>query len=231
MSPRSLQREWLIGIEPAYAPDPFPHFDVMAVQPPQLAASLISGQAFCVNGLLLHAASSQISASAKEPNSPSDPCINGHGMRFGLEDQKPQHPSPPAPCWGFSFLGVLACSISINALYDKMLGPTRKRPDVFKFFVGQAVEFTPIGENVAGLYKILRQMPNADRATDLQYRVKSDAEAFERNVPEIMLRSGESTEREYALFRRRILTCIAARFTKPKEVDADLGSSFQALQK
>jgi len=92
----------------------------------------------------------------------------------------------------------------------------------FKFLIGQAVEYTPIGENKAGLYKILRQMPNANRATDLQYRVKSDSEVFERNVPEIMLSSGESTEREYTLLRRRILTCIVdRRFTKAKDADTE----------
>jgi hypothetical protein len=91
----------------------------------------------------------------------------------------------------------------------------------FKFLVGQAVEYTPIGEHIAGLYKILRRMPNADRATDLQYRVKSDSEVFERNVPEIMLSSGESTEREYTLLRRRILTCIVDQFTKAKDADTE----------
>jgi hypothetical protein len=30
----------------------------------------------------------------------------------------------------------------------------------FKFLVGQAVEYSPIGEKKAGLYKIVRQMPN-----------------------------------------------------------------------
>jgi hypothetical protein len=58
----------------------------------------------------------------------------------------------------------------------------------FKFFIGQAVEYTPIGEKRAGLYKIMRQMPNEDQATDLTYRIKSETEAYERNVPEGMLR-------------------------------------------
>jgi hypothetical protein len=39
----------------------------------------------------------------------------------------------------------------------------------FKFFVGQAVEYTPIGEKTAGLYKIVRQMPKEERAFDLRY--------------------------------------------------------------
>ena len=58
----------------------------------------------------------------------------------------------------------------------------------FKFFVGQAVEYTPIGEKTAGLYKIMRQMPE-EEATELKYRIKSETEAYERNVPESQLRS------------------------------------------
>ncbi len=33
----------------------------------------------------------------------------------------------------------------------------------FKFFVGQAVEYTPIGEKTAGLYKIRKQMRRKSR--------------------------------------------------------------------
>lgn len=58
----------------------------------------------------------------------------------------------------------------------------------FKFFVGQAVEYTPIGEKTAGLYKIMRQMPE-EEATELKYRIKSETEAYERIVPESQLRS------------------------------------------
>ena len=66
----------------------------------------------------------------------------------------------------------------------------------FKFFVGQAVEYTPIGEKAAGLYKIMRQMPNEDQATDLTYRIKSETEITERNVPEAQLRSDVGAESE-----------------------------------
>ena len=38
----------------------------------------------------------------------------------------------------------------------------------FKFFVGQAVEYTPVGEKTAGLYKIVRQMPEEEQAFDLK---------------------------------------------------------------
>jgi hypothetical protein len=36
-----------------------------------------------------------------------------------------------------------------------------------KFRVGQAVEYTPIGEEKPGLFKIVRQMPKEDQATDV----------------------------------------------------------------
>jgi hypothetical protein len=63
----------------------------------------------------------------------------------------------------------------------------------FKFFIGQAVEYTPIGEKMAGLYRIMRQMPKED-ATELKYRIKSETEAHERNVPESQLRSDVGAE-------------------------------------
>ena len=58
----------------------------------------------------------------------------------------------------------------------------------FKFLVGQNVEYTPIGEKTAGLYKIMRQMPE-EQQTELKYRIKSETEAYERNVPESQLTS------------------------------------------
>ena len=69
----------------------------------------------------------------------------------------------------------------------------------YKFFVGEAVEYTPIGEKTAGLYKIIRQMPDEDGATDLRYRIKSESDAHERVVPESLLTSGVVAEAEYAL--------------------------------
>ena len=57
----------------------------------------------------------------------------------------------------------------------------------FKFSVGQAVEYTPIGEKKAGLYKITRQMPKEEQAVDLKYCIKSQAEIYERNVLECQL--------------------------------------------
>jgi hypothetical protein len=68
----------------------------------------------------------------------------------------------------------------------------------FKFLVGQAVEYTPIGQKKAGLYKILRQMPHEEQAVDLSYRIKSDTEAYERNVLECHLSSDVSSKTGYA---------------------------------
>ena len=68
----------------------------------------------------------------------------------------------------------------------------------FKFSVGQAVEYTPIGDKKASLYRISRQMPEEQQATDLRYRIKSEVEAYERNVPESQLSSDVMPENEYA---------------------------------
>lgn len=68
----------------------------------------------------------------------------------------------------------------------------------FKFYVGQAVEYTPAGEKKGGLYRIVKQMPAEEQAFDLRYRIKSDAEAYERNVLECQLSSNVRGESEYA---------------------------------
>ena len=73
----------------------------------------------------------------------------------------------------------------------------------FRFSVGQEVEYTPIGAKKAGLYKITRQMPKEEQAIDLRYRIKSDAEAFERNVLECQLRSDVDAASEYTPTKAR----------------------------
>jgi hypothetical protein len=73
----------------------------------------------------------------------------------------------------------------------------------FKFFVGQSVEYTPIGDSAAGLYKITRQMPTEENAFDLKYRIRSEAEAYERNVLECQLSSDVRPECEYATTKSR----------------------------
>jgi hypothetical protein len=64
----------------------------------------------------------------------------------------------------------------------------------FKFFVGQTVEYRPIGEKAAGLYKIVRLMPEEERAFDLRYLIQSAVEAYARNVPECDLSSDVGPE-------------------------------------
>ena len=71
----------------------------------------------------------------------------------------------------------------------------------FKFFVGQAVEYTPVGERAAGLYKIVRQMPEEELAIDLKYLIKSNAEAYERNVLECQLSAEVAAESSYATIK------------------------------
>lgn len=74
----------------------------------------------------------------------------------------------------------------------------------FKFLVGQAVVYTPIGEKKAGLYKVTRQMPKEEQAVDLKYRIKSEAEVYERNVLECHLSSLDETETvEYGIGSNR----------------------------
>jgi hypothetical protein len=73
----------------------------------------------------------------------------------------------------------------------------------FKFSVGQAVEYTPIGQKNPGLYKITRRMPKEERAIDLKYRIKSEAEAYERNVLECQLSADLSSESEYTTIKPR----------------------------
>jgi hypothetical protein len=73
----------------------------------------------------------------------------------------------------------------------------------FRFCVGQAVEYTPPGDKKAGLYKIMRRMPREEQAIDLKYLIKSEAEAYERNVLECQLSSDVGPESEYAATKPR----------------------------
>jgi len=50
----------------------------------------------------------------------------------------------------------------------------------FKFAVGQAVEYKPVGASV-GLFKVTRQMPEEFQAIDRRYRIKSD-HGFEQDI-------------------------------------------------
>jgi hypothetical protein len=74
----------------------------------------------------------------------------------------------------------------------------------FKFFVGPAVEYTPIGGKTPGLYKIMKQMPMEEQAADLRYRIKSEVEDYERNVLECHLSSDVGAKSEYATTAPRL---------------------------
>ena len=49
----------------------------------------------------------------------------------------------------------------------------------------------------------MRQMPQEEQAFDLKYLIKSEAEAYERNVLECQLSSDVGAEREYATTKPR----------------------------
>jgi hypothetical protein len=66
----------------------------------------------------------------------------------------------------------------------------------FKFAVGQAVEYRPVGAKV-GLFKVTRQMPEEIRAIDRRYRIKSEREGFERNVLECDLNEAAGPQETY----------------------------------
>ena len=74
----------------------------------------------------------------------------------------------------------------------------------FKFAVGQAVEYTPVGEKTAGLYRVVRQMPAEEQAFDLRYRIKSATEIYERNVLECQLSADVGAESDYATTKPRL---------------------------
>jgi hypothetical protein len=65
-----------------------------------------------------------------------------------------------------------------------------------KFFVGQPVEYKPIGGQV-GYFTVVRQMPVEFQAIDLRYRIKSVQEGFERNVLECDLSPSVVPEDQY----------------------------------
>jgi hypothetical protein len=74
----------------------------------------------------------------------------------------------------------------------------------FRFRVGQEVEYTPPGGKNAGLYKIVRQMPEEQQAVDLKYCIKSETEPFERNVLECQLSANVSAGSTYAVSKARL---------------------------
>ena len=68
----------------------------------------------------------------------------------------------------------------------------------FKFSIGQAVEYKPRGQ-VAGLFEVIRHMPEEDGASDRKYRIKSLQEGFERTVHEFELQPADLTDGAYTV--------------------------------
>ena len=66
----------------------------------------------------------------------------------------------------------------------------------FKYTVGQAVEYKPVGANIA-LFVVVRRMPEEFQAVDRRYCIKSAQEAFERNVMECDLSPSIMPKEEY----------------------------------
>jgi hypothetical protein len=66
----------------------------------------------------------------------------------------------------------------------------------FKYAVGQAVEYQPIGASLA-LFVVIRQMPEEFQAADRRYCIKSAQEGFERNVMECDLSPSSTPQDRY----------------------------------
>ena len=58
---------------------------------------------------------------------------------------------------------------------------------ISSFLLGKQLITRPISHRTAGFYKIVRQMPKEERAFNLRYLIKSEAEVYERNVLECQL--------------------------------------------
>jgi len=68
----------------------------------------------------------------------------------------------------------------------------------FKFSLGQAVEYKPMGRT-AGLFSVIRYMPEEHGASDRKYRIKSLQEGFERTVYEFELQPADLTDGAYSV--------------------------------
>jgi hypothetical protein len=66
----------------------------------------------------------------------------------------------------------------------------------FKYDVGQAVEYKPVGGKT-GFFTVVRRMPEEHGAFDRRYRIKSGRESFERNVLECDLNATDLPESMY----------------------------------
>src|SRR5262245_50631012 len=84
-------------------------------------------------------------------------------------------------------------------LSTRRLARRKDRTMSFEFTVGQAVEYTPIGEKTACHYRVVRQMPMEGQAVDLVYRIKSDTGPYERNVLECHLSADADDESDFGV--------------------------------
>jgi hypothetical protein len=66
----------------------------------------------------------------------------------------------------------------------------------YKYKVGDAVEYSPIGRTV-GRFTVIRQMPFEDTAGVRKYRIGSVQEGFERTVVEHDLKTALAGESAY----------------------------------
>jgi hypothetical protein len=66
----------------------------------------------------------------------------------------------------------------------------------FKFSAGQAVEYTPRGGKL-GLFTVIRQMPEEDKAFDRIYRIKSN-QGVQWSAQECDLVATENRQERYA---------------------------------
>jgi hypothetical protein len=67
---------------------------------------------------------------------------------------------------------------------------------MFKYPVGQLVEYTPPSE-MPGLYRVIRQMPVEDSRIDLAYLIQPERKGFNRVVLECNLSADVLPQEEY----------------------------------
>ena len=71
------------------------------------------------------------------------------------------------------------------------------------FLLARRLSTRPSARITAGLYKIVRQMPEEEQAFDLKYLIKGEAEAYERNVLECQLSSNVRADSDYTMTKPR----------------------------
>lgn len=69
----------------------------------------------------------------------------------------------------------------------------------FLFSIGESVEYRPSG-GVAGLYVVVRRMPQEDNASEPKYLIRNEQEKIERHVGESEL-TVPHTDQKYGTMR------------------------------